>query len=451
MFPSAIMAVAQQYREVIRLRQRQVLRRWERGYLPRVCSSTTLLMDMFCFSVQEVGAPKRLATFAHGRLRRTITLYCFAASLLLKAILKANAYEALACRLFSNASLLGPLGFNMPPIAEGFSRKGNPRPFDVERLLDALRPIAPESLHGWYVEQRLPLLRRALPWPPKLLILDTIRIPVDPAAKRAFPDASWGYLRTENGREVKGFGYQWVALAFPVGKPRWGVLAAALLGLGAADIDCGKALRAAVPPAHPRLRRGLPLLLDRAFLAAAWRVPLKREHGIDRVIPLKSHRDLLDFMPARVAHEPSPPWERVPNQPHRRLCFLGDLVGWGEASLPLVGCFIEDQPPGGPSRCWGRVTRDVSLKRAPAIDDLDRKRWTLEELGQDDEAIGARRRRDDLLAQPTVGVVESGGADALLTPPQVNRPLDDPLQAMAARQRRDRARDGPGPAKPTER
>lgn len=479
------MSTAGQYREVIRLRQRQVLKRWERGRIPQVSSSVTHLMDMFCFYLDEIAVRKLLATFPDGRLRRTIAIYFFAASLLFKAILKANAYEALPSRLFSNTYLLRRLGFNLRQIEEGFSRKGNQRPFDVESLLDALRKIPPETLHGWYVEQGIPFLTHEFPWPPKFLALDTIRICVDPDAQRAFPGASWGYLKTENGREVKGFGYKLVVLVFPIGKKRCGVLAAQLFGLGEADIDCGKALLSAVVAAHPHLLRGLPLLLDRGFLDVKWMVHLKQDHGIDTVIPLKANMDLLDFMHALVTHEPNPPWESVANRPHRRLCFVGELVDWGDGQLPLAGCYIQDNPPDRPSRFWGLVTTDVSLQTGSAIYHLDRKRWTIEEgfcqlrkleefdqltvahlgvitaqllaeclahtlamgfledLGQDYEEIGARRLRYDLLAQPTVVVVEIGDAYALLTPQQFNRHLDDNLQVMAARQRRERARDGP--------
>jgi hypothetical protein len=73
----------------------------------------------------------------------------------------------------------------------------------------------------------------------------------------------------------------------------------------------------------------------------------------------------------------------------------------------------------------------------------------LEALGQDYEAIGARRLRYDLLAQPTVVVVEIGEAYALLSPDEFNRHLEENLQVMAARQRRERARDGPALVRPS--
>jgi hypothetical protein len=480
------MAVVQQYREVIRLKQRQVLRRWERGYLPRVSSSTTQLMDLFCFFLEEHGVRKLLGSFPDFRLRRTIGIYFFAATLLFKALLKANAYEALPPRLFSNTYLLRQLGFNLQQIEEGFSRKGDQRPFDVESLLDALRKLAPEAVQHWYIEQVIPWLTRQFFWPAPFLILDTIRLEVDPEARRAFPGAPRGYLRTEAGQEVFGFGYKLVVLAFPIGKQRCGVLAAQLFGLAETDWECGKALLSAVLKAHPELLRGLPLLLDRGFLDATWMVHLKRDNGLDTVIPLKANMDLLDFMRALVTHEPHPPWESIPQREHRRVCWVGDLVDWQTQQLPLVGCYIEDRPPGKPTRAWGLVSTAVSLSSGRALYDLDRKRWTieegfcqlrkleefdrltvahlgvisaqllteclahtlamvfLEELGQDYEEIGARRRRYDLLAQPTVVVVEIGAAYALLTPQQFNRHLDENLQVMAARQRRDRARDGPG-------
>jgi hypothetical protein len=147
--PFTVKGAVARYQEVIRLKQRQVLARWAKGHCPQVATSTTRLMDMFTFYLQEVGALKLLATFPDRRLRRTIGIYFFATSLLFKAILKANAYEALPSRLFSNTRLLQQLGFNLRQIEQGFSRKGNQRPFAVESLLNALRLLSPECLHHW--------------------------------------------------------------------------------------------------------------------------------------------------------------------------------------------------------------------------------------------------------------------------------------------------------------
>ena len=482
--------IGPRYQEVMRLKQRQVLARWAKGHRPQVATSTTRLMDMFTFYLQAAGVFKLLATFPDRRLRRTIGIYFFATSLLFKAILKAHAYEALPSRLFSNTRLLKQLGFNLRQIEHGFSRKGNQRPFDVESLLNALRLLAPEELHQWYIEQVIPFLTRTLPWPPPFLLLDTIPVLVDPKAKRAFPGASWGYLRTKDWKEEDGFGYQVVVLGVPIGRQRCGVLAAQVRGLAVADLDAGRDLLAAVLAAHPDLLRGLPLLMDRAFLDAQWLATLKQAHGIDAVLPLKANMDLLDFMRALVTHEEQPAWEPVPDRPRRRLCFLDQLEDWGGHQVPLVGCFIEDQPAsGGAPRHWGLVTPRLSLASGRAIYDQYRQRWTieegfsqlrklsefdrltvpdlgvitaqllceclahtlamgfLEELGQDYEEIGARRLRYDLLAQPTVVVVEIGDAYALLTPDEFNRHLEENLQVMAARQRRERARDGPALAR----
>jgi Transposase DDE domain len=484
------MATLERYTEIVQLRQRQVLTRWARGHIPFVSTSTTRLMDMFVFFLEEIGALKLLTTFPDARLRRTIGIYFFATTLLFKAILKANAYEALPSRLFSNTRLLRLLGFNLRQIEQGFSRKGDKRPFDVETLLDALRRLSTAQPHAWYVGEVLPFLTRALPWPPKFLLLDTIPILVDPEAKRAFPGAAWGHVRTTDGQEEYGFGYKLIVLGFPIGENRCGVLAVQVVGLNVADIEAGRELMAAVVAAHPNLLRGLPLVMDRAFLDAAWMATLKQEHGIDSVIPLKANMDLLDFMRALVTHEERPAWERVPGKPRRRIGFVDDLVDWGGHAVPLVGCYIEDLPrkQGGEPRCWGVVTTRTSLTTARAIHDQYGERWTieegfcqlrkleefdqltvahlgvitaqllceclahtlamgfLEELGQDYEAIGARRLRYDLLAQPTIVVVEIGNAYALLTPEEFNAYLDENLQAMAARQRRERARDGPAPA-----
>jgi hypothetical protein len=240
---------------------------------------------------------------------------------------------------------------------------------------------------------------------------------------------------------------------------------------------------------HPELLRGLPLVMDRAFLDAAWLATLKQQHQIDAVIPLKANMDLLDFMRALVTHEAQPAWERVPSKLHRRLCYVEQLEDWGGQGLPLVGCYIQDPPKkSGEERSWGIVTTRVSLPTARAIHDLYGDRWTieegfcqlrklgefgqltvahrgvitaqvlceclahtlvmafLEELGQEYEEIGARRLRYDLLAQPSVVIVEIGNAYALLTPEAFNAHLEANLQVMAARQRRERARDGPAPA-----
>jgi hypothetical protein len=251
----------------------------------------------------------------------------------------------------------------------------------------------------------------------------------------------------------------------------------------------GRELLGAVVAAHPDLLRGLPFVMDRAFLDAAWMAKLKREHGIDSVIPLKANMDLLDFMRALVTHEEKPAWETVPGKPRRRLCYVDQLEDWGGEQLPLVGCYIEDErKKGGEPRCWGIITSRTPLSSARAIHEQYGDRWTieegfcqlrkleefdqltvahlgmitaqllceclahtlamafLEELGQDYEEIGARRLRYDLLAQPTVVVVEIGNAYALLTPEEFHAHLEENLQAIAARQRRERARDGPAPA-----
>jgi len=484
-----VSATLSRYHELIRLKQRQVLTRWARGHLPHVSTSTTRLMDMFAFFLQEAGALQLLTTFPDARLRRTIGISFFATSLLFKAILKANAYEALPSRLFSNTRLLHLLGFNLRQITHGFSRKGNKRPFDVESLLNALRRLSPEALHAWYLQEVIPFLTHALPWPPAFLLLDSIPILVDPDAKRPFPGAAWGHLRTRKGKEEHGFGYKLIVLGFPIGPNRCGVLAAQLVGLNTADIDAGRALLAKVTAAHPDLLRGLTLVMDRAFLDAAWLSTLKQQHQIDTVIPLKANMDLLDFMRALVAHEELPAWETVPGKPHRRLCYVEQLEDWGGQGLELVGCYIQDPPKkNGEERSWGIVTTRVSLPSARAIHDLYGDRWTIEEgfcqlrkleefdqltvadqgvitaqvlceclahtlamafleaLGQEYEEIGARRLRYDLLAQPTVVIVEIGTAYALLTPEEFNAHLDANLQVMAARQRRERARDGPAPA-----
>src|ERR1051326_8056227 len=489
------MATLERYTEIVRLRQRQVLTRWARGHIPFVSTSTTRLMDMFVFFLEENGAKRLLATFPDARLRRTIGIYFFATTLRFKAIVKDNTYEALPSRLFSNTRLLRLLGFNLRQIEQGFSRKGDQRPFDVESLLDALRRLSPEQLHTWYVDEVLPFLTRALPWPPKFLLLDTIPILVDPEAKRAFPGATWGHVRTKDGKEEFGFGYKLVILGVPIGEHRCGVLAVRVLGLNVADIDAGRELMAAVVAAHPELLRGLPLIMDRAFLDAPWLSTLKQQHGIDTVIPLKANMDLLDFMRALVTHEEQPAWERVPGKPKRRLCFVEELQDWGGQQLSLVGCYIEEpaRTKEGETHCWGIVTTRTKLATAGAIHDLYGERWTieeglcqlrklsefdrltvahrgvitaqllceclahtlamgfLEELGQDYEEIGARRLRYDLLAQPTIVVVEIGNAYALLTPDEFNAYLDENLQVMAARQRRERARDGPAPARKSRR
>jgi hypothetical protein len=301
-------------------------------------------------------------------------------------------------------------------------------------------------------------------------------------------------VRTKDGKEEHGFGYKLIVLGFPIGAKRCGVLAVRVVGLHVADIEAGRELLGAVTDAHPERLRGLPLVMDRAFLDAAWLAKLKREHGIDGVVPLKANMDLLDFMRALVTHEEQPAWEAVPSKPRRRLCYVDQLEDWGGHHLPLAGCYIEDQrKKGGDPRCWGIVTSRVSLASATAIYDQYGDRWTieegfcqlrklsefdqltvadlgvitaqllceclahtlamgfLEELGRDYEEIGARRLRYDLLAQPTIVVVEIGNAYALLTPDAFNAHLDENLQAMAARQRRERARDGPAPARKSRR
>jgi hypothetical protein len=217
----------------------------------------------------------------------------------------------------------------------------------VESLLNTLRLLTPETLHQWYIQQVIPFLTHALPWPPPFLLLDTIPVLVEPEAKRAFPGASWDYRRTKDGKEEDGFGYQVVVLGFPIGQHRCGVLAAQVRGLSAADLDAGRDLLAAVLSVHPDRLRGLPLLMDRAFLDAAWLATLKNEYGIDAVLPLKANMDRLDFMRALVIHEEQPAWETVPDKPRRRLCFLDTLEDWGGHQVPLVGCYIEDQPAQG--------------------------------------------------------------------------------------------------------
>jgi hypothetical protein len=478
------------YQEVLHLRQRQVLGRWAKGHLPYVSTSTTRLMDMFAFYLKDLGALSLLSSFPDPRLRRTIGIYFFATTLLFKAILKANAYETLPSRLFSNTRLLRLLGFNLRQIEHGFSRKGAARPFDVESLLNLLHRLSPEQLQAWWLEEVIPFLERALPWPPPFLILDTIPIEVDPEAKRAWPGASWGYVGSKDGQEQKGFGYQLAVLAFPIGKRRCGVLAAAVFGLGVADIDCGRQLLAAVVRAHPDLLRGLPLLIDRGFLDAEWMAALKQQHGIDTLVPLKRNRDLLDLMRALVTHEAAPAWETVPGNPKRRLCLVDQLEDWGGHPLSLTGCLIEEEGEEGKAkRHWGLVSTQESVSSARTIHDRYDDRWRieggfsqlrklsefdaltvadagvitaqllceclahtlamgfLEELGQEYEEIGARRLRYDLLAQPTVVVVEIGNASALLTPEEFHAHLEANLQEMAARQRRERARDGPAPAR----
>lgn len=486
----AVKKLLPRYQELLHLRQRQVLGRWAKGRLPYVSTSTTRLMDMFAFYLTEIGALSLLATFPDPRLRRTIGIYFFATTLLFKALLKANAYEALPSRLFSNTRLLRLLGFNLRQIEEGFSRKGQARPFDVESLLNLLHRLSPDQLQAWWLRHVLPFLVRALPWPPPFLILDTIPILVDPDAKRAWPGASWGYVRSKDGQEQKGFGYQLVVLAFPIGKRRCGVLAAAVHGLGVADIDCGRELLAAVVSAHPALLRGLALLIDRGFLDAAWMASLKQSHGIDTIVPLKRNMDLLDLMRALVTHEAEPAWETVPGNPKRKLCLVDQLEDWGGHGLALSGCWIQEEGEEGKApRHWGLVSTQEGVKTARAIHDRYDDRWLLEgafsqlrklsefdaltvadegvitaqllceclahtlamgfleELGQEYEEIGARRLRYDLMAQPTVVVVEIGNAYALMTPDEFHAHLEENLQEMAARQRRERARDGPAPAR----
>lgn len=255
-------------------------------------------MGMFTFFLREVKADRLLATFSDGCLRRTIAIYFFAATLLFKASLEANAYEA----------LLEQLGFSLHATGEGFSRQGNARPFDVESPLNALRRLAPDQLTDWYIAKVIPFTRQHFPWPPRFLILDTLRIAVDAEAKRPWPGASWGYLRTENGKEITGFGYQLIVLAYPIGKKRCGVLAAQLFGLGEAEIDCGRGLISRVLAAYACLLRALHMLmdLDRAFLNAARLTSLKRKHGLHPVLPISEKTDLLDSVRALLRHEKTP-------------------------------------------------------------------------------------------------------------------------------------------------
>jgi hypothetical protein len=249
------------------------------------------------------------------------------------------------CALHSPA-ILAQLGINAAWLApgEGLSRRGTESRavFHGDTLRKLLGQIAAldrkaggrpgDSLLLWWNETVGPALLRHAGGGTGVFIRDVTKLLVN----LANPRYEGSEVATEEGKHPQR-GYKLGLLSALIDTGRLQV-SVAWDGIRAADLTV---TRGFVTEGTP-LSRGDTLLQDRGLLDGAEITLLKRDLGVDVVVPLKA--EMLSYRLAVLMAERQPhDWKPHPSRPKQEIQLARDLGGvWESCEVPINGCVVRE-------------------------------------------------------------------------------------------------------------
>jgi hypothetical protein len=355
-----------------------VLSALERGETDGILPAASEFMDRFAQFMLKIGIPRLFDEFPDHRKRKWIAPFFFCNVLLHKSLFRLRSLNQIGPFLFSSPDVMRTLGFQMRQVQHGFYKGSSLRPFNEEALSDFFDGC---DLSDFLTNQKL-VLQQLLESQPEIvsdgsLVMDVVDV------------------RTADGRKQKGQEHLDACVLCSMSQGEllpilWNVLDADTK----ADVTQGKLLMShALPLLSGKVKR---LIVDRGFISGKWITGLKKKHGLDVVIGLKSdmvlHQDMVALcqLDETIWLEAEPPKYHKGKIPIRHLCYLSDLEMWEECKVPLAGIVIRDSY-NDKTEYYTVVTTDLEAE-PQQIHRWIRSRWGIEETFMTESRYGCLNR-----------------------------------------------------------
>ena len=245
-------------------------------------------------------------------------------------------------------ALLAELGLNVKVLSsgEGVSRRGTKEeaPFNGDVIRKMLYKMSPGELVGWYNKNAGKAYLRLIDYRPSFHILDCTDLEVN--LENENYEGS-GIVRRK--KKVNGKEREEVIRGYKLGSLRsllddGGVITAIACGtINIHDLELCRDLLMTTP----MLKHGDTLLVDRAFIDGGTISRLKKERGVDVIIPLR--RDMLAYEDSLTTayHPGSGSWEAHPTREGQEIKHIEHVEWmWEDCSVQLNGCVVRELKEG---------------------------------------------------------------------------------------------------------
>jgi hypothetical protein len=323
-----------------------VLEALRQGHIESMDAATDQITDLHVLYALKSGLLAEVAAaFPDPRAHPEIPAPVLLTASIAAAFQGEYALRETGCALHSPA-ILAQLGLNAAWLApgEGLSRRGTQTEalFHGDTLRKLLVQIAAldhqaglrpgESLLRWWNETVGPAFLRHAGGGTGVWIRDATQLIVNLANSRY--EAS--EVATEEGKNPKR-GYKLGLLSALIDTGRL-LIGVAWGGIRTGDLPLCHAF---VTPGTP-LEPGDTLLQDRGLLDGAEITVLKRDLGVDVVVPLK--KEMLSYrLAVLMAERNEHGWEAHPTRPRQQIQWVGDIGGaWESLRVPLNGCVVRE-------------------------------------------------------------------------------------------------------------
>jgi hypothetical protein len=331
---------------LLREQRAAVLAALYQGRVDSIDAATDEVTDLHVLYALKSGLLAELAdAFPDPRADPEIPVSVLLTASIAAAFQGEYALRESGCALHSPA-ILAQLGINAAWLApgEGLSRRGTESRavFHGDTLRKLLGQIAAldqeaggrpgDSLLLWWNETVGPTLLRHAGGGTGAWIRDVTKILVN----LKNPRYEESEVATEEGKNPqRGYKLGLLSVLIDTGRLQVGV---AWEGIRAADLTVTSAFVTQGTP----LERGDTLLQDRGLLDGAEITLLKRDLGVDVVVPLKE--DMLSYRLAVLMAERQPhAWKPHPSRPKQQIQLAGDIGGvWESCQVPLNGCVVRE-------------------------------------------------------------------------------------------------------------
>jgi hypothetical protein len=323
-----------------------VLDALHQGRVDSIEAATDEITDLHVLYALKSGLLAEVAAaFPDPRANPEIPVSVLLTASLAAAFQGEYALRESGCALHSPA-ILAQLGINAAWLAPGagLSRRGTDSHalFHGDTLRKLLGQIAALDTHAggrpgdslllWWNETVGPALLRHAGGGTGAWIRDVTKLIVN----LANPRYEGSEVATEEGKNPqRGYKLGLLSALIDTGRLQVGV---AWEGVRAADLTVTSGFVAEGTP----LQRGDTLLQDRGLLDGAEITLLKRDLGVDVVVPLKE--GMLSYRLAVLMAQRSPhDWKAHPSRPKQQIQHVGDIGGvWEACKVPLNGCVVRE-------------------------------------------------------------------------------------------------------------
>jgi hypothetical protein len=331
---------------LLRENPKVVLEALRQGRIESMDAATDQITDLHVLYALRSGLLAEVATaFPDPRAHPEIPAHVLLTASIAAAFQGEYALRESGCALHSPA-ILAELGLNAAWLApgEGLSRRGTATPAlfhgdTLRKLLvqiaasdhEAGRPLG-ESLLRWWNETVGPAFLRHAGGGMGVWIRDATQLVVN----LANPRYEGSEVATEEGKHPqRGYKLGLLSALIDTGRLLVGV---AWGGLRTGDLPLCQAFVTEGTPLLP----GDTLLQDRGLLDGAEITVLKRDLGVDVVVPLK--KEMLAYrLAVLMAERNEQGWEEHPTRPRQAIQQVCDIGGaWESLAVPLNGCVVRE-------------------------------------------------------------------------------------------------------------